>query len=541
MDLKKRNDGKMSEQMTGAQAAVAQLKAEGVDVILGIPGIHNLSLCDAILDYPEMRFVTGRHEQGITFMANGYARASGRIAVPFVITGPGVTNSLTPLVDAYADSVPMVLVAAQADTGLLGKGAFHELKDQTALLSQVTKWNTRVDCVEEIPEAIRTAFFQAYDGRPGPTAIEIPLNVQTEQGTVDIHPSERPKARAAEPASVREAARMLSQAAAPVVFVGSGAVSSDSSAKVIEIMSRLNAPCYVTALAKGVVPDDHPLNPTPTGDGPGTAGRFLKDADAVLVVGSSLDEATTRQFRLRLPDNLIQIDTCADIFGRHYPVAVPLLGDAKVVLSQLLEELGDVPSETRPSLADRIAQSKQKALTVAQQQMPWKYVHAIELALPRDGFVTNDAAKANGWMYSHLRRYLPRTMNITSNMAALGYAFPAAVGAKLAYPERQAVAVLGDGGYLFSVYSLATAVQHRINVVAIVFDNSGYNTIRVNQTRDFGRVIGADLRNPDFVMLAQAHGAAGTRAENPDQIYDALMAAWERDVPTIIEVPVPET
>jgi acetolactate synthase-1/2/3 large subunit len=226
------------------------------------------------------------------------------------------------------------------------------------------------------------------------------------------------------------------------------------------------------------------------------------------------------------------------VIGRTYPAAVALVGDAQAVLAQLLEALDDGATGVRPSLEADIAKGKRRASSQAQEEMPWKYMAAIQRALPRDAFVTNDASTANGWAARHLERYLPRTFNITGNMAALGYAFPAAVGAKLAYPQRQAVAIMGDGGFLFTAYTLATAFRYRINAVVVVFDDGCYGTIGRAQLREFGRTIGAELRNPDFVALAQAYGAIGVRAEGPDQIYDALLAAWEEELPTVIHVPV---
>ena len=180
----------MKNVTNGARAAIAQLVVEGVEVVLGIPGAHNVYLCDAILDHPELRFLCGRHEQDIGFMADGYARAGGRLAVPLVISGPGLTNSLTALADAYADSVPMLLLAAYPKQDYVGKGAFHELKDQTGLLASVTKWNKRVSRMDEVPQAIRTAVAQAYSGRPGPTAVEIPYDVQAQEGQRGDRPAD---------------------------------------------------------------------------------------------------------------------------------------------------------------------------------------------------------------------------------------------------------------------------------------------------------------------------------------------------------------
>ncbi len=528
----------MTETMTGAQAAVAQLAAEGVEVILGIPGIHTLHLCDAVLDYPQIRFVTGRHEQGSVFMANGYARASGRIAVPIVITGPGVTNSLTALADAYADSVPMVLIAAKLEQGLAGKGAFHELKDQTQLLASVTKWNRRVERAEEVPEAIRQAFAQAYAGRPGPAAVEIPLDVQAGRGEVEIYPRPLPERQKADPSAVVEAARRLREASRPLVFAGGGAVAAGCRAELMELMERLQAPSFTTVLAKGLIPEDHELHLGSTWSKGGPIQEMIESADVVLVVGSSLDEAGTGLWTLDLPENLIQIDMAPQVIGRNYPVAVSLVGDAKVVLAQLLEELEGIGEVDRGALIDRIARSRTREFEETKDEIGWAYMEAMQEVLPRDAFVTNDASGANGWAVRYLDRYLPRTMNITSNMGALGYAIPGAIGAKLAYPERQAVAVIGDGGFLFTAHCLATAVQHRLNAVVVVFDDGCYSTVKSRQIRDFGRSIGVDLQNPDFVRLAEAYGAGAGRAKSPEELSSLLTAAWARDVPTVIEVPL---
>ena len=524
--------------MTGGAAAIAQLVAEGVEIILGIPGAHNIDLCDAVCDHAPLSFVGGRHEQSMTFMANGYARASGKIAVPLVVSGPGVTNSLTALADAYLDSVPMVLLAAAPSRDALGKGAFHELKDQTAALASVTKWNTYVTRAEAVPEAIHTAFTEAYQGRPGPVAVEIPIDVQAQRAQVEIVPPLSGPPCGAVLEAVRQAARLLADAASPMVLVGGGAARSRTAEELIRLIERIATPCFSTSLGKGTVPTDHPLSLgcNVVKNGPGRV--LLEEADLLLVVGSSLDEADTAQWTLPLPENLIQIDSCAEVIGRNYPVTVGLVGDAGVVLGQLLQELSTLETPVRPSPASRIAQIKAQITAKLQREPVWEFVAAMQRALPVDAIVTNDAAAANGWIVTCLDRWLPRTLSITSNLAALGYAFPAALGAKLAYADRQAVAVVGDGGFLFTSDALATAVQYSLNAVVVLFNNNCYGTIRQMQTCQFGRAIGVDLVNPDFVKLAEAYGAAAQRAATPDQLHDAMRDAFERDVPTVIEVPL---
>ena len=528
----------MADSKTGAQATVSQLVAEGVEVILGIPGGHNLWLCDAVLDYPELRFICGRHEQDITFMADGYARASGKIAVPMVISGAGVGNSVAALADALVDSVPLVLIASCPDPSLIGRGAFHELRDQTGVLAAVTKWNIRVESVEQIPQAVNRAFWEAYSGRPGPTAVEIPVPIQSQEGRVEILAPRRPQPKPADIEAVRQAARLLSKAKSPIAYFGTGAACSDCSPAAIELVERLGAPCFATALGQGVIPYDHPLYLPWSWVENGPARPFLEEADTVIVVGSSLDQADTASWTLPLPKNLIHIDTCSEIIGRNYPAKVSLVGDAKTVLAQLLEELEPLLKPGRSSPAAQIAEIKEKTLSTVRDGPEWQFVDAMRQAIPKDAFVVNDAAAVNAWVMAYLPRYLPRTESITRSAAALGYAFPSALGAKLAYADRQAVAVAGDGGFLFTSNALATGVQYRLNAVAVVFNDNSYSTIKYLQDNGFGRHIGVDLHNPDFPKLAEAFGAVGVRAEHPEQLYEGLKAAWQRDVPTVIEVPL---
>ena len=524
-------------QQSCASTAVAQLVAEGVEVIIGIPGMHNLSLCDAVLDHPQLRFVVGRHEQSVTFMANGYARASGKTAVPFVISGPGVTNSLTALADAYRDSVPMVLIAAAPNRAFLDKGAFHELKDQTGAIAAVTKWNTCVERPQDVALAIRTAFARAYSDRSGPTVVEIPLDIQDQASHTQIVPPPARPSPSADPKAVREAARRLNEATSPLVLLGGGAQSADPQ-ELARLLEPGNVPCFTSPLAKGVIPDGHPLNLGCYLVDRGQGRAFLDQADLLLVVGASLDEVDTNHWTLPLPDSLIQIDACAANIGRNYPAEIGLVGDVKTVVGQLLDELAVLDPVDRVSPAPRIAEIKAQTIAAARGKPAWQFIEAMQGVLPADAVVTNDASMANGWVIAFLDRSQPRTINITRSMAALGYAFPSAVGAKLAHPDRQAVSVSGDGGFLFTSEVLATAVQHRLNAVAVVFNDNGYNSIGAIQSERFGRTVGADLVNPDFVRLAEAYGAAGARAETPDQLAHSLGAAFERDVPTLIEVPL---
>ena len=524
--------------MTGAAAAVGQLASEGVQLVLGIPGAHNLHLCDAVLDEPRLRFVTGRHEQSIAFMANGYARASGRIAAVFVISGAGVTNSMTALADAYADSVPMVLLAAAPARDNIGKGAFHEMKDQSATLASVTKWSGRIERVAEIPQAVHTAVAKAYEGRPGPTAVEIPADLQATTGAATAVPATEIERPSADAASVLRAAELIAAARAPVVVVGGGAARSDCGNELLELIERFEMACLPTASGRGLIPDKHPLCLKLQLTASSKGRKLLETADVALVVGAKLDEATTGGWSLPLPSCLIQIDTSAEMIGRAYCATVSLQGDGKAVLNQLLGALTTGGGQRAPSPAPQIAAIKAAALAAARRSATWPYIEVLRRLIRPMTIVANDASLANFWTLTHLDRSQPRTLNITRTMAALGYAWPAAIGAKLAYPDRPAVAVGGDGGFLFTCDALATAVQYELGVVSLVFNDNCYQTVKRLQSEAFGRHIGVDLVNPDLVALAHAYGAAAARAHTPGELDEVLRDALSRQGPTVIDIPL---
>jgi acetolactate synthase-1/2/3 large subunit len=424
--------------MNGSQAAIAQLVAEGVTHVLSIPGEHNIALCDAILDAPQLTYLTGRHEQGLTLIANGYSRASHRMAVPLIISGPGVTNALTALGDAYQDSVPMVAIAAQAARDQIGKGSFHGLKDQSAAIAAVTKWSNRVESPEEIPDAIRTAFVQAYQGRPGPTVVEIPLDVQSQEGYVDIYPSQRLKPNKANEEAVRTAAKLLAAAKAPMVYAGRGAIISGAAEELRQLIEWLNAPCFHTALGKGLLAAEHPLNVSWGSGRSDFLNKLVAESDAVLVVGSSLDYADAGRFKLSFPKTLIQIDTCSDILGRTYPLEIGLLGDAKLVLEQLLAQVKQIlpkprsltaPTIQDPKGSDRMTMAEHKAqkLETFSSTSAYRYMQAIGQAVTDETLIFGDPARCNGWGVAFLDRNLPNTYHCSRNFCTLGYAISAAM------------------------------------------------------------------------------------------------------------------
>lgn len=526
--------------MTGGQAVVETLRAEGVRTVFGIPGLHTLHLYEALRACPTIRHITTRHEQGAAFMADGYARATGEPGVCLAITGPGATNTLTALGNAYSDSSPVLCITSEIATGFIGQGkeVFHEIKDQLGLFAGVTAWNERVASVAEIPRAVQQAMRSLRTGRPRPAHLEISIDVLAATGEVEIAPPEPIERSAADPEKVAAAAALLAGARVPLIYAGGGVVASGASAVLLRMAERLGAPVVTNYTGKGAIPEDHPLS---LGCGPwrrGLIADYLARADLLLVVGARLGQIETRDWTLPLPTTLVHVDIDPAVIGRHYPATVGVVGDARQVLEQIAETLTSMALRPGPSPATEIAQWQAEERERLQGEPGFGFMAALRATLSRDAIVVNDAALVNAWTGQHLPSYTPRSFLFPSGFAALGFGLPAALGAKFAFPERQVVVVCGDGGFLFTGQELATAVQYGLNVVVLVFNDNSYGSIAHLQRKRFGEIFAADLVNPDFVRLAEAFGAWAARASTPEEVGAALTAALRGYQPALIEVPV---
>lgn len=529
--------------------AMAQLVAEGVTHILGIPGEHNLPLCDSVLDYPQLQFLTARHEQGLVYMANGYARATHRIAVPLVISGPGVTNSLTGLADAYQDSVPMILIAARPPSWQIGRGAFHELKQQSQVLQSVAKNNYLAESAAQIPTIIHQAFITAFADRPGPVTVEIPLEVQQQTTTATTIVSHTVTAKSFSTligdnqnnqdnnTKILQLIQLLSQAQQPMLYIGRGAVISGCADYIKTLVERLDLPCFHTALAKGILPPEHPLNLSWGGAKYGLIKEYIAHSDMVLVIGSSLDDSDAQRFELQFPENLVQIDSYAANIGRAYPVKLGIVGDAKLILQQLITALPTNISKKSITKADFSAY-RQTGIAAKSNTVVGQFIYSIQTAISNETLVFSDPSWVNGWVVYFLEHTKPNTFHCARNFCGLGFSFPAALGAKLAKPESQVLAIIGDGGFLFTNAELATAVQYQLNIVTIIFNDQGYGSIKRRQQKAYNRVVGVDLVTPNFTNLATAFGAIGIIAKTPAELHKALQTAWKHKLPVMIEVPM---
>ncbi len=522
--------------MTGGQALAKSLYREGVRVIFGLPGVQLYHAVDAIAQEPGIRFITTRHEQATAYMADGYARASGEVGTAMVVPGPGLLNASAAIGTAYAASSPTLIVAGQVQRDLIGvnRGVLHEVNDQMEAIKQVTKAAYRVLDPAGIPAAVHEAFRQLRTGRPRPVEIEVPPETLAEVADIDLmEPGDY--GRPAAPADrVDEAARIIASSRDPIILAGGGVLASGASAALTRVAEHLQAPVVVTPEGKGAISDRHHLS----WGSPKTREDPLRDEikrhDVVLAVGTRLASVALDETQ-----RVVQIDVDEDEIGRNVPNTFGVPGDARATLEALHCALS-AQSEPRASREQEMGAWRAERFGPKLRVEPLdSYINAIRTAVPDDGVMVAGMTQVGYYSRMFYPTYEPRTYLNSSYFGNLGFAFPVALGAKVARPEAAVVSVSGDGGFLFNSQELATAVQYGVNVVAVVFNDNAYgNVLRDQETRFEGRVIGSRLHNPDFVRLAEAYGARGVRAGGPEALESAIRDAIGVDAPTLIEVPV---
>jgi thiamine pyrophosphate-dependent acetolactate synthase large subunit-like protein len=519
---------------TCGEAAITLLELHGVDTVFGIPGVHTLDLYRGIGN-SNLRHIGVRHEQGAGFMADGYARASGRPGVCVLITGPGVTNAATPIGQAYSDSVPVLLLSSVNETENLGKGRgrLHEITDQHAVMAPLTGLSRTVRAPEELPGAIAAAFEMFATRRPRPAHIEIPLDVLAAPAPTEGAKPVRTDRPVADEKSLISAAAIIDSAKAPFLIVGGGTV--DCAPAVIALAERIDADVAVSIAAKGVVPDNHPncLGSTLV---QAATQRALAEADVVIAVGTELAETDSWIERLPINGKLVRIDIDAPSLTRDYPPAATVLGDAGRSLEAISALVGrKQTSNSRASARDQI-RDVNAAERPPLQAKHTQILNAVRKAVPEDGTFVTDMTQIAYTANYHFPMSQPRRWFHPTGYGTLGYALPAAIGAKLATPDRPTVAIAGDAGFLFTVQELATAVELKMPLAILLWNNDALGQIADDMVRLGIPEIGVKPRNPDYLALARAFGAEATRAESADALSEALAAAAGAGGPTLIEV-----
>ena len=525
----------LAHAMTGGEAVVRTLRAHGVELVFGIPGTHTLPI-HRHLTSNGIRHVTPRHEQGGGYAADGYARVSGRPGVVLATSGPGVINTATPAATAYADSVPMLILSPSMPTDVEGRdtGYLHESKDQRGAMHALVSWSRRAGSPADVVAAIGDAFEHFATGRPRPVHVEVPVDVLSASAEIRLPAPRTVAAAVPDEAALERAASALAGARSPALVLGGGARGAAEAAT--RLAERLGAPVVTTVNGKGVVSEGHPLSLGAQIRLPATQ-HWLADRDVVLAVGTELGESDLWGPPLRLSGTLIRVDVDRGQLHKNAPADIAVAGDARAALNGLLEAL---PARVASSedLAPVRAAIRAEALADGAPFLP--LAAALDGALGRDGILSGDSTMAAYYGAVHFvpmdadRRWIYPT-----GYATLGYALPAAIGAKLAAPERPVIALVGDGGLLFTVAELATAAELGIPLPVVVPNNGGYGEIRAEMIEEAIEPIGVDLRVPDLPALGRAFGGAGLRVDDPAGLLPALREALERPGPTVIELPAP--
>src|SRR3984957_13690927 len=521
---------------TGGEAIVSGLIAHGVDTVFGLPGAQIYGLFDAF-HQAQLKVIGARHEQACGYMAFGYARSTGKPGVFSVVPGPGVLNASAALLTAFGGNEPVLCLTGQVPTAFLGKGRghLHEMPDQLAPLRTFVKWADRIEYPGATPALVSRAFQEMLSGRRGPVALEMPWDVFTQRAEAgpskpfDPFPAPQP-----DPERVKAAAALIAGSKTPMIFVGSGAIHARD--EILELAEQIDAPVVAFRSGRGIVSNAHELGLTMA-----AAYRLWPKTDLMIGIGTRLELPTMSRWPFR-PDGLksVRIDIDASEMRRFAP-DVAVISDARAGTNELLAAVRRKGYAKTSGRRAAIREASAAALQEIQKVQPqMAYLNILREVLPHDAIVTDELSQVGCASWYGFPIYEPRTFITSGYQGTLGSGFPTALGAKVANPDRQVVAITGDGGFMFGVQELATAVQFRIGVVTLVFNNNAYGNVRRDQVQRFeGRVVASDLVNPDFVKLAESFGVGASRVTSPDHFRPALEKALADGGPYVIAIEVP--
>ena len=521
--------------MTGAEALIKSVRSYDVDTIFGLPGGQTYHLFDAVYNEGDaIRIFNSRHEQGVAYMAYGYARSTGRVGVYTVVPGPGILNTTSALCTAYAGNERVLCLAGQIPSKWIGKGVgfLHEIPDQLGILQRLTKWAERIEKPADAPRLVNQAFREMNSGRPRPVALEMAPDIMGLQEEVELlPPSPAPEHLRADPDLIEAAARLLGKAKQPLIVFGHGCV--DAGTELLQAAEILQAPCTTLWSGKGIIDDRHYLSQ------PYAAGHQLwATADVVLAVGTRLDNP---QLQWGLDDELkiIRIDIDAEQITNIADPEIGIVADAKSALSDLISALAR-HNNARKLRKEELTGLKAAMFRKFEQDVgpQMRILKVIREELPEDGFLVDEVTQAGYASWYGFPVYRPRHFISSGYQGNLGYGYTTALGVQIANPDKKVVVLGGDGGFMYQATEMATAVKYRLNLVNIVFNNHSYGNVQRAQQEQFGgNVIGSDLTNPDFVRFAESFGAPGFRVETTEQLRNALQAAFKETGPVLIEMP----
>lgn len=537
--------------MKGGEAIIKSLQEQGVDVVFGYPGGVLLPLYDVIYD-SDLKHILVRHEQCAAHAADGYARASGKVGVCIGTSGPGATNLVTGIATAYMDSSPILAIAGQVSTSLIGNDAFQEV-DTLGITMPITKHNFQAMKADEIPRMIKSAFYIASTGRPGPVAIDLPKDVQEEEFNFEENikidlPGYKPTTKG-HPLQIKKASKMIMKSKKPVILAGGGIILSESSEELINLSKVIKAPVTTTLMGKGSFPEDNPLSLGMLGmHGRKVANMVVDECDCLIVIGCRFSDRTTGNVEKFAPNaRIIQIDVDPAEIGKNVDVDVPIVGDAKITMSSLIKTINNLKNKTKMNdstkkwteyISDFKINCTPRLSFDDIPLKPQQVIKEIRNSIDYDTVVTTDVGQNQMWMAHYFTSKIPRTFLSSGGLGTMGFGFPAAMGAKVAKPESDVVAVCGDGGFLMVSQDLATIKEYDIPVVICVLDNRYLGMVAQWQKLFYDeRMSHTHLGEvPDFVKLAEAFGVQGERVEKPGEMEETLKNALKSGEPTLIDV-----
>jgi len=518
------------------------LENEGVEYIFGIPGEETLDIMDS-LGKSRISFVLTRHEQSAAFMADAYGRLTGKAGVCLSTLGPGATNLLTGIADAFLDRAPLVAITGQADLGRIHKES-HQYIDIVKNFATVTKWNTRIEIPDVVAEVVRKAFKIAEQEKPGSVHLELPEDVaahkvgRTYQTAI---PPIRARRASADRHSLRQAAELIEQSSNPVILAGNGVVRKNAASQLRKFAELFGIPVVTTFMGKGAITSESECSVGTIGLG---EDRQIPDlfakTDLVIAVGYDLVEYSPGKWNPDVDKKIIHIDFTTSEVDVHYVPEVEIVSDIRETL-ELLEGMtscnkkGQYVAHLREELVETF---EREGAIDSWPVRPQRVLYAVRKVLGPDDIVISDVGTHKMWVAKFYPVYGNNTLLISNGFASMGFALPAALGAKLTYPQRKVVAVCGDGGFLMNVQDLETACRLRLNVVIVIFNDGGYDLIKWKSAGKFGSSSGLDFTNPDFVRLAESFGAQGFSITSPDGLDEVLSVALSKEGPVVVDVPI---
>jgi len=539
---------------TGSQIFVESLKMEGVDTIFCYPGGATLNITDALSQSPEIRQIVVRHEQGAVHASDGYARATGKVGVCLVTSGPGATNTVTGIATAYMDSIPIVVFTCQVTTMLIGNDAFQEA-DIVGITRPCTKHNYLVKDVKDLARIIKEAFYIAKSGRPGPVLVDIPKDVSAQ--SCDFKYPEKVFIRSYQPTyighagQIKRAVKLILSSKRPILFTGGGIISSGASQELIKLAEKLSLPVTNTLMGLGGFPGNHRQFLGMLGmHGTYAANMAITHSDAIIAIGARFDDRATGNTEEFAPHaQIIHVDIDPTSISKSIKVYIPIVGDSKNVIKKMLEFIDaekDSLKDYKEGIKDWLGQieswKKDYPLTYAKngKLKPQYVIERIYALTKGDAIISTEVGQNQMWTAQFYKFHKPRTILTSGGLGTMGYGFPAAIGAQVAFPDRLVIDIAGDGSIQMNIQELATAVQFNLPVKVVILNNGFLGMVRQWQELFYGKRYTWTHMNyaPDFVKLAQAYNAVGYRIEKEEDVDRILKEAFANKRPTFIDVHV---